>query len=109
MLSGRSMLSASLWMSIDDRYFAMITNRSKTEWGLIMTLFRATVAHPKASQVTLELVGNMARGTVGTRLSADNFTGFVGLFDEFATAAGAAASRHQGSRAGPSASTPTSL
>jgi len=69
--------------------------KSQTEWGLIIALFRATVAHPEASKVTLAIVQKMATGGE-PGLSADNFAGVVALLDEFATAAGAAAAgRHQ--------------
>jgi brefeldin A-resistance guanine nucleotide exchange factor 1 len=69
--------------------------KSQTEWGLIIALFRATVAHPEASKVTLAIVQKMATGGE-PGLSADNFGGVVALLDEFATAAGAAAAgRHQ--------------
>jgi brefeldin A-resistance guanine nucleotide exchange factor 1 len=72
--------------------------KSQTEWGLIIALFRATVAHPEASKVTLAIVQKMATGGE-PGLSADNFAGVVALLDEFATAAGAAAAgRHQMSR-----------
>lgn len=64
--------------------------KSQTEWGLIIALFRATVAHPEASKVTLAIVQKMATGGE-PGLSADNFAGVVALLDEFATAAGAAA------------------
>lgn len=64
--------------------------RSQTEWGLIIALFRATVAHPEASKVTLTIVQKMATGGE-PGLSPDNFAGVVALLDEFATAAGAAA------------------
>jgi brefeldin A-resistance guanine nucleotide exchange factor 1 len=75
--------------------------KSQTEWGLIIALFRATVAHPEASKVTLEIVQKMASGE-GPGLTADNFGGVVALLDEFATAAGAAAAgRVQGRRAPP--------
>lgn len=66
-------------------------------------LFRATVAHPEASKVTLELVQKMATGSVGAGASADNYPGIVAILDEFATSAGAAASRLQVSRRGTSA------
>jgi brefeldin A-resistance guanine nucleotide exchange factor 1 len=76
--------------------------KSQTEWGLIIALFRATVAHPEASKVTLKIVQNMASGKEGPGLTADNFAGVVALLDEFATAAGAAAAgRVQGRRAPP--------
>ncbi|GMK55656.1 hypothetical protein CspeluHIS016_0207120 [Cutaneotrichosporon spelunceum] len=64
--------------------------KSQTEWGLIIALFRATVAHPEASKVTLAIVQKMATGGE-PGLSTDNFAGVVALLDEFATAAGAAA------------------
>ncbi|BEJ15721.1 hypothetical protein CspHIS471_0503260 [Cutaneotrichosporon sp. HIS471] len=64
--------------------------KSQTEWGLIIALFRATVAHPEASKVTLAIVQKMATGGE-PGLSPDNFAGVVALLDEFATAAGAAA------------------
>ena len=69
--------------------------RSQTEWGLIIALFRATVAHPEASKVTLAIVQKMATGKDGLGLSVDNFSGTVTLLDEFATAAGAAAGARQ--------------
>lgn len=73
--------------------------RSQTEWGLIIALFRATVAHPEASKVTLTIVQKMASGQDGLELSLDNYAGTVALLDEFATAAGAAAvGRQQQSR-----------
>ena len=76
--------------------------RSQTEWGLIIALFRATVAHPEASKVTLDIVQRMAKAgapgsdvksesTCGLRVGKDNYEGVVALMDEFATAAGAAA------------------
>ena len=74
--------------------------RSQTEWGLIIALFRATVAHPEAGKTTLEIVQKMARGPAaagdpgkpkGLQVSRDNYEGVVALLDEFATAAGAAA------------------
>lgn len=79
--------------------------RSQTEWGLIIALFRATVAHPEAGKVTLQIVQKMAKGpaSVNTseqsgaiggktlQVSRDNYEGVVALLDEFATAAGAAA------------------
>lgn len=64
--------------------------RSQTEWGLIIALFRATVAHPEASKTTLEIVQKMVTGK-GLEISRDNYEGVVALLDEFATAAGAAA------------------
>jgi brefeldin A-resistance guanine nucleotide exchange factor 1 len=74
--------------------------KSQTEWGLIIALFRATVAHPEASKVTLAIVQKMATGGE-PGLSPDNFAGVVALLDEFATAAGAAAAgRLQPSRRG---------
>lgn len=72
--------------------------KSQTEWGLIIALFRATVAHPEASKVTLAIVQKMATGGE-PGMSSDNFAGVVALLDEFATAAGAAAAgRHQMNR-----------
>lgn len=68
--------------------------KSQTEWGLIIALFRATVAHPEASKVTLAIVQKMATGGE-PGLSVDNFGGVVALLDEFATAAGAAAAGRQ--------------
>ncbi|KAL7423835.1 GDP/GTP exchange factor for ARF [Cryptotrichosporon argae] len=66
--------------------------KSQTEWGLIIALFRATVAHPEAGKVTLVIVQRMATGgEPGPGLSPDNYAGVVALLDEFATAAGAAA------------------
>lgn len=72
--------------------------KSQTEWGLIIALFRATVAHPEASKVTLAIVQKMtaassmsdSNGHSGPGVSIDNFGGVVALLDEFATAAGAA-------------------
>lgn len=64
--------------------------KSQTEWGLIIALFRATVAHPEASKVTLAIVQRMANGGE-PGVTTDNFAGVVALLDEFATAAGAAA------------------
>ncbi|EIW72629.1 hypothetical protein TREMEDRAFT_41874 [Tremella mesenterica DSM 1558] len=65
--------------------------KSHTEWGLIIALFRATVAHPEASKVTLAIVQKMAAGGDSyPGLSEDNYAGVVALLDEFATAAGAA-------------------
>jgi brefeldin A-resistance guanine nucleotide exchange factor 1 len=64
----------------------------------VTALFRATVAHPEASKVTLELVQKMATGAVGRGPSADNYLGIVEVLDEFSTSAGAAASRLQVSR-----------
>lgn len=75
-------------------------SRSQTEWGLITALFRATVAHPEASKVTLELVRKTTSGAVGSGLTADNYQGMVAILDEFATAAGAAAMRVQHQRRG---------
>ncbi|KAJ9113728.1 hypothetical protein QFC20_001753 [Naganishia adeliensis] len=74
--------------------------KSQTEWGLITALFRATVAHPEASKVTLELVQKTTSGAVGSGLTADNYQGMVAILDEFATAAGAAAMRIQHPRRG---------
>lgn len=75
--------------------------KSQTEWGLIIALFRATVAHPEASKVTLAIVQKMATGGE-PGLSSDNYAGVVALLDEFATAAGAAAAgRLQPGRRGP--------
>lgn len=67
--------------------------KSQTEWGLIIALFRATVAHPEASKVTLSIVQKLVHGNEGPGpgLSGDNYAGVVALLDEFATAAGAAA------------------
>jgi brefeldin A-resistance guanine nucleotide exchange factor 1 len=79
----------------------LIIHRSQTEWGLITALFRATVAHPEASKVTLSVVQKMATGAVGSGLSQDSYGGVIALLDEFATAAGAAASRQQLGRKGP--------
>ncbi|KAL1407719.1 GDP/GTP exchange factor for ARF [Vanrija albida] len=64
--------------------------KSQTEWGLIIALFRATVAHPEASKVTLSIVQRMTNGGE-PGVTTDNFAGVVALLDEFATAAGAAA------------------
>lgn len=73
--------------------------KSQTEWGLIIALFRATVAHPEASKVTLGIVQRMTATTstadqvkthTGPGVTIDNFGGVVALLDEFATAAGAA-------------------
>ncbi|OCF31102.1 Sec7 domain-containing protein [Kwoniella heveanensis BCC8398] len=85
--------------------------KSQTEWNLVIALFRATVAHPEASKVTLSIVQKMAtsygEGKHGPGLTGDNYAGTVALLDEFATAAGAAAAgRQQQSRrasAGPQA------
>ncbi|KAJ9098681.1 hypothetical protein QFC21_004329 [Naganishia friedmannii] len=74
--------------------------KSQTEWGLITALFRATVSHPEASKVTLELVQKTTSGTVGSGLTGDNYQGMVAILDEFATAAGAAAMRIQHGRRG---------
>ncbi|KAJ9122553.1 hypothetical protein QFC22_001982 [Naganishia vaughanmartiniae] len=74
--------------------------KSQTEWGLITALFRATVSHPEASKVTLELVQKTTSGTVGSGLTVDNYQGMVAILDEFATAAGAAAMRIQHGRRG---------
>lgn len=63
-------------------------------------MFRATVAHPEASKVTLELVQKTTSGAVGSGLTADNYQGMVAILDEFATAAGAAAMRIQHPRRG---------
>ncbi|WWC66365.1 uncharacterized protein I206_100266 [Kwoniella pini CBS 10737] len=73
---------------------------SQTEWNLVIALFRATVAHPEASKVTLRIVQKMASpSSTGPGLTNDNFSGTVALLDEFATAAGAAAAnRSQQSR-----------
>ena len=83
--------------------------RSQTEWGLIIALFRATVAHPEASKVTLSLVQKMAKGEEGLELTLDNYGGVVALLDEFATAAGAAAAgrQQQNRRASGSIQSPT--
>ncbi|WVW82243.1 hypothetical protein I302_104249 [Kwoniella bestiolae CBS 10118] len=75
---------------------------SQTEWNLVIALFRATVAHPEASKVTLQIVQKMASSSSssddpssgvesGPGLTNDNYSGTVALLDEFATAAGAAA------------------
>ena len=83
--------------------------RSQTEWGLIIALFRATVAHPEASKVTLSIVQRVATGEDGLDLSGDNFSGVVALLDEFATAAGAAAAgrQQQNRRSSGNAQSPT--
>ena len=83
--------------------------RSQTEWGLIIALFRATVAHPEASKVTLSIVQKVATGKDGLELSGDNFGGVVALLDEFATAAGAAAAgrQQQNRRSSGNAQSPT--
>ncbi len=84
--------------------------RSRTEWGLITTIFRATVSHPEASKVTLTLVQQMAQGSLGNGVTVDNYAGIVAILDEFATAAGAAASRQQLTRKGTNnAAAPASL
>lgn len=51
----------------------------------------------------------MAIGTVGTGPSPDNYPGIVAILDEFATAAGAAASRLQMSRRGTSSAPAATL
>ncbi|WWC86203.1 uncharacterized protein L201_001076 [Kwoniella dendrophila CBS 6074] len=75
---------------------------SQTEWNLVIALFRATVSHPEASKVTLQIVQKMASTSSsenGPGLTNDNYSGTVALLDEFATAAGAAAAnRSQQSR-----------
>ncbi|WVQ71161.1 hypothetical protein IAR50_000686 [Cryptococcus sp. DSM 104548] len=82
--------------------------KSQTEWNLVIALFRATVAHPEASKVTLEIVKKMAAsGPVsgdgkGAGLTADNYAGVVALLDEFATQAGAAAAGRQQQQRRPS-------
>lgn len=76
--------------------------KSQTEWGLIIALFRATVAHPEASKVTLAIVQKMSSGETppgGPGISGDNYSGVVALLDEFATAAGAAVLGRQQKRA----------
>ncbi|OXG34789.1 Sec7 domain-containing protein [Cryptococcus neoformans Bt120] len=80
--------------------------KSQTEWNLVIALFRATVAHPEASKVTLAIVQKMAASAKqqegedvkdgkGTGLTVDNYGGVVALLDEFATQAGAAAAGRQ--------------
>lgn len=80
--------------------------KSQTEWNLVIALFRATVAHPEASKVTLAIVQKMAASAKqqegedveeGKRrgLTVDNYGGVVALLDEFATQAGAAAAGRQ--------------
>jgi brefeldin A-resistance guanine nucleotide exchange factor 1 len=74
--------------------FAVV--QSPTEWNLIISLFRATVSHPEASKVTLDIVTKLAKGNEEGALSVNNYNGIVALLDEFATnAGGAAAGRRQ--------------
>ncbi|ORY28981.1 hypothetical protein BCR39DRAFT_467884 [Naematelia encephala] len=74
--------------------------KSHTEWNLVIALFRATVAHPEASKVTLGIVQKIVADGPGKRLGVDNYAGTIALLDEFATAAGAAkAGKTQGRRA----------
>lgn len=88
---------------------------SQTEWGLIIALFRATVANPEASKVTLSIVQNMVDSNAsasrkpGPELTVDNFAGVVALLDEFATAAGGAIAQRQGSSGRRSTSSQTAL
>ncbi|WRT64093.1 uncharacterized protein IL334_001022 [Kwoniella shivajii] len=86
---------------------------SQTEWNLVIALFRATVAHPEASKVTLTIVQKMASSSDknGPGLTSDNYAGTVALLDEFATAAGAAAANRsqQNRRASLSPSQNTTL
>nr|ODN87173.1 Sec7 domain-containing protein [Cryptococcus depauperatus CBS 7841] len=80
-----------------------IVLKSQTEWNLVIALFRATVAHPEASKVTLKIVQKIATSETemngekkrGSRLTIDNYEGVVALLDEFATQAGAAAAGRQ--------------
>ncbi|KAK8865894.1 hypothetical protein IAR55_001042 [Kwoniella newhampshirensis] len=72
--------------------------KNHTEWNLVIALFRATVAHPEASKVTLAIVQKMATSSNGSgrpELTPDNYAGVVALLDEFATAAGAAVAGRQ--------------
>nr|XP_031861344.1 uncharacterized protein CI109_003316 [Kwoniella shandongensis]KAA5528416.1 hypothetical protein CI109_003316 [Kwoniella shandongensis] len=72
--------------------------KNQTEWNLVIALFRATVAHPEASKVTLAIVQKMATSSNGAdrpELTPDNYAGVVALLDEFATTAGAAAAGRQ--------------
>lgn len=107
----RTVVKSILFCSYNRLDFAYLgsLSRSQTEWGLITALFRATVAHPEASKVTLELVQKTTSGVVGSGLTADNYQGMVAILDEFATAAGAAAMRVQHLRRGTTQPVATTL
>ncbi|KAG8863760.1 GDP/GTP exchange factor for ARF [Tulasnella sp. 330] len=64
--------------------------RSSTEWGLVLSLIRGTVAHPEAAKNSFRLLQELLTAENRQVVTSDNFSGFVSLIESFASAAGLA-------------------
>ncbi|KAG9016191.1 GDP/GTP exchange factor for ARF [Tulasnella sp. JGI-2019a] len=64
--------------------------RSSTEWGLVLSLIRGTVAHPEAAKNSFRLLQELLTADNRQVVTSDNFTGFASLIESFASAAGLA-------------------
>ncbi|KIJ34647.1 hypothetical protein M422DRAFT_782793 [Sphaerobolus stellatus SS14] len=72
---------------IVQRYRRMI--RSQTEWALVFSLVRKTMAHPEASKHSFGLVQDLASDKPEDSVTPDSFVGLIAVLDDFALAAGA--------------------
>ncbi|PCH38679.1 Sec7-domain-containing protein [Wolfiporia cocos MD-104 SS10] len=72
--------------------------RSQTEWNLAFALVRSTIPHSEASRYSFELIATLTADGPEQRVTMDNYTGLIGVLDEFATAAGVAVDAQQQGR-----------
>lgn len=71
---------------------------SQTEWNLVFALVRSTMSHPDASRQSFEWISKLATEGPDQCVTQDNFSGLVGVLDDYATAAGIAVEAQQQGR-----------
>jgi brefeldin A-resistance guanine nucleotide exchange factor 1 len=75
-------------------------NSSATEWNLVFSLWSGTATREEAASTTFGLISQLATRKVAGGLQADNFVGFIGVLNDFASAAGQGDVKYRNSPAG---------
>lgn len=71
---------------------------SQTEWHLVFALVRSTMSHPEASRQSFEWISKLTLEGPEQSVTPDNYSGLVGVLDDYATAAGVAVEAQQQGR-----------
>ncbi|GBE82378.1 Uncharacterized protein SCP_0407620 [Sparassis crispa] len=71
---------------------------SQTEWNIVFALMRSTIAHPEASRQSFQLITSLVSQGPEQRVTMDNFTGLIGVLEEFSAVASTAVEAQQQGR-----------
>lgn len=71
------------------RSFVLTTSSTRTEWALLLRLVKATVSHPGAGKISLDMLEHLLKGDEKQHpVTIENFPAILSALQDFAFVAG---------------------